>query len=1337
MYTSPLQQSSRNHHSTPSTSSLHEGRKNNPPTDAGVLRPLIRSVSSSSEPAVLIKQQQVSDRPETDQSSDDPAEEVLRALFSDKKGDVQLTEITVQGRDLMNEAERLRFFREQQAMLHPPRFRLTRLRACLTGIALVGSTVGGYIFSQRQSGKPDSTDTSVQDGPLPTPLAMRAATDTEVNVPFDDELMQGDQPQSASTLHPWRGYLPEPEEQGNAFLLQKKNTEIIYFLQRMSLLDSSKKPVEFTKEEMLVAMANYLATDDPQRKLNLARIIMQAADLYGGNQNEPQSLSQTESINRNWLFENVLGTSPDRYVAEKVSGYKDPAGYSVSAMSYLLSAEGLQNADKVNFKNLSNNNRLSLMKIWQIAVQKELPLLFYYGRDPLVKDLPLTDKKFAFLFTGSRFLDDHGINLREIDAQEVINTGKAMWEIAIYNGVSLDMLKYYSTPALFWGIIKQKTDIATTGNGFVYKLDTLNKYLEYGLLEQIFYEDLMNKINDYKLATKQWMPRGKLAETIIKDCPPQIIKSCWLKVPVFKEKKYEYCSDRAKESYLNGIKKPCETAPDSVTVQYEILTRQLASSLADVDEFIIFKALASLEKRELDFIYAEDAVIRNVNSDITWKGRNLFQKKIGLIRTDLFSVTLSNKVRIYALKGEEGEYKCIRVDRNLDNYIKNGLYDIDLKGKQYRIENNQLFVPQPAGSLYPTMIYRQYISYTNNIEKAIKKKGELPDKLIKYLKNKHEGNFYQAIYDAGYDPTGLKKFWDFSKHFIPFYDCTDNIIKGDAAEALGPCMLDVISLVPVVGQATSLGARFGVSLARGMRAGAFAFARSAITKNTLKTAGRQLAKEIVLPTVSELSSLGLNALRAADPGVELMALAGKTGLKSSQKIVQYIKEIKTGPDANTVIKKMESALSSQKYPSSVKTDLMARLPDSDFEVPVKKIGKSEGQDIVAIINPETGEVAGRRYRLDNSNLEINNMFPFPPQQPIQYLPRAARIDVRAVAKLESFISTMSVERARNLVPEMIDPGIMESIATNYGTNEIYVHRLSDSLESIPQEYNYLRTHLLEFQNEIDQAIEQTKRASQILRENYRLDPLRGPLSLKVVNPVTTYMRVLLKTRNAEIINAAVKRLFDYVDNMNFYFGYNKKNMLLATSRRTGTNYEYRVSIPNGVTYFTDRYSQIVLMVDNFDNPASYNNAMSLTTLHEASHTAGSRDVFCSASTTRVGSNQDNIISLNEIITGIDQEFSLPPGDIFIDTYARKVNIPSPNIEDFKQLIKNDPMLKANVIMDNADVISRMIEDIAMERRASDFIRNKRETSKTGKVIGNLLHNLFIYGVLSEKPSENI
>lgn len=1144
---------------------------------------------------------------------------------------------------------------------------------------------------------------------------------------------------------------------------KEENRKLIHYLRQNGALDPAFKIRRFSKPALAAALAGWLfgptdeAATEPRLKIQqTARHILAAADLYGGRKGESLSHRQAEAAIRNWLFMTILGAPASDYLIRKIATDSHPSYFTISSIEELFSLQHLNEEGYFNRAASALKNR-DFHVMWFSYLKAELPVVMFSKPD--TRDISLHSQEFSDLYTGCRFLADNGV-LSQFNQPEVQHIGRTLWEIAINQGVEMDKLPYFLLPALIFMALHHPLTIHQESDLRPISALAIENYLRYRKAVAEAQRDLMDKYDNYTSAVGQWLSKGKLADKIIAACPgtqllslPDLADDA--RSPQQKRKKAEH---EAKQWYLNGIAKPCSTAPPSLGTEYQRLTDAVARHFYHIDKYLIWAAISTAPHKEVAFIRAATATIHPViftmrtHQPIWVQYGHDFDKNfaVPLNKTDLFSVTVGAEERIYALKGSSdsppGRYILIRVDRHIAKYIAADLLKHPHFGHHQVTENRVITDTE-------TFSFSLYIA-----KHTILQPGEETSKLVDYLSNLHRNTLYQALYASGNDQSDFQKVWRVIKHIVPFYDCIEGIVNSDPAQAIPACLQDALAFIPLLGQAANLGSKFGLGLSKGLITGT-----AMISKGSAAAAGRAMVSQVVLPTVGELSALGLTSLRGLDPGFELLAGAG------NRFTAQLMTSLRQQEKQAVLAEKLLSSGLPTTLPAPSGSYLSARLPHSEISVPVKSLGQTAGRELYALFSPDSGELAGRHYWLSAGQLELarpadaralsvnppnkqakkalplttdnairsgemtelsltvpvprrlyifyHNPHPFTPSQPTAADNRGAAAVVQPGRPLPDFIyaplsydpEQLNIDLSwhREVVYQSYFPQQWSNIEALEFTDNFqylhelysvksrsYLHPLSAQPGNIPPQFTFLRQTVFYFSEAVQKAKFIASQLGHWFNQHYYHQADGLLIKFSATNAFESYMRRVLDNPHQQVMDQAVSRFKFYLDRINSYF--EDENYLSKVYLATAQTSDIPSPVIPGSLGFTfrgDPHQRIVIMADRFADGQSYNNAVHLTALHEVSHiSGGTLDFFTSPYTARVGEPEDITEAFIEQLEGKDQCDILQFDDHFLQAYAEKLGIATPSPEVFRGLILQDPMLRANIILDNADTLATIISD---------------------------------------------
>ncbi|MCS3434584.1 hypothetical protein [Klebsiella sp. BIGb0407] len=1241
----------------------------------------------------------------------------------DEEG-TELTEILTQGENLRQQAHSL--CRSDSEAPVPHGWRGSLLKRCLVGAGLLTGTgvlggmgYAGYKYYNHGTSSTEKSRYTIQETGETLEESFGNHTlyhDGAANMPrhYRRHLFAPAYNTTASNLNDG-GWINNSQND-----LESINHRIINLLYREGLLPNKKSKY---KEKMLYAVSQYLDAGnntDIQTENNiksLAQKILYGSGIYGEKKNEELSNQQGKSVVRCWVLQNILGTTPEKYIESKIK-LDISRIYTVDDIHHLLPINTLPVVGSFHPERLHESEKTLLSTMWRDCLIEEMPFLLI--NDEGIGTMSLNDFDFASLYAGSHFI--RGIKGDVPTLKEAISVGESMWDSAIGEGVSEDEINYYRVPAILF-YATQSPGVKDNKN--MHDITLLYHYLSYRKEIYAIQKDFHLKYDKYTSAAEFWLPKGKLADEIIAHCPT--VKGHineWAAAALTHEKREQKVWESAKQYYLNDWDKPCDFAPDNLNDEYTQSTHAVANSFHDIDKYFIYYAMNTLPKDEKEFIFSPNVTIKFVELIIDLNKRYGSHTRVLLSRkTDVFSVHSGRSERIYALQEiNEGQrfYRLIRVDRDLKKYIENKIFDEDylewVLGRRNFAESN-----------FDDSYYIHKETFTDL---------DLHDSkwFIDELADRHRKALFKSLYEQGNELSELENTWSVFKHFIPFYDCIEQNIEGNHSESIPACILDVLSLIPVLGTASSLSGKFSLGLIRGLRSGAASLGREGI-----KGAGKNLLREVTLPTVTELNSLGKSALMVFDPGFSLLMSASRISRTFAKKIIKLISRKK---EMAALVRNLKTRIAKLPLitPSKPLTGVLA---GTELEVPILAVGKKNGENIYVKMNPKTGEKFGTKYicrgegvllpassilgrhkrsvsdidisrlvndtsanynrvkRMDNNRLRCPTPLAISPGSQY-YINSYERVrDIENIPRLNGFLTRSATHPYRagfvdfNEDTTYIAETMKAKIRTYYQSENFLAFRLEQGSAIIPAHYYRQNDYFHIYKHGVDRAKKlvetlddhfrdiKIQRLKRISAGNMNLRRLENYLSVKLRLDTIDDIRI-----EKIIREESITRLQDYIRDMKFYFNNEINSIYFVTANihpyaiRENLDLE-RVA---GFVFPTDKYRRVIIMPD-FYSVNDLDRYLVDTILHEVSHIAGSLDYHVSSGV----DIQDSMARFNGVALGIE------PGYIVFDDhsmeYYQHTTRREISKEQLTELIRRDPVLRANLFMDNAYFLPTIIEEL--------------------------------------------
>lgn len=1261
---------------------------------------------------------------------------------SDKE-DTELTEILILGETLRQQSDSL--FISCNEVPVPHEWKGSLLKRCLIGVGLLtGSGVlgcAGYSGYKYYNARAKNTEAPGKSLPLET-VIMQEDHGGNLEDSFSHYAFHHNgqtnrthhhrQHRSASDYNSVKSNLNDGEGKNDSQKdLKRANHRVIKLLYGEGLLSNKRSKY---KEKMLYAVSLYLSYGDIQTESNikaLAQKILSGRGIYGENKNEQLSSEQAKSVVRYWVFQNILGTTPERYIESKIK-LDISRTYTVDDIHHLLSVNSLPVTSHFNPERLQQFERLFLSIMWKNFLLEEMSFLIV--SDEEITTIPLNDFAFAHLYSGSRFIKD--IKGEGFSLENAILTGKSMWDLAITEGISEDTLTYYRAPTILFYATYSAGEVE---NENMDDIVLVNHYLNYRREINAVKKDIDKKYNTYLLATKFWLSKGDLADEIIEHCPnlKQRING-WASSVLTPEERRKKSQKIAKQYYLNGWEKPCSFAPDNLDDEYTQSTNNVANRFHDIDKYLILSAISLLPEDERVFISSPEASMHLVGVIVNYKQRPRgylgYDTRVVIEeKTDLFSVNIDRQERIYALqaiKNNSVAYRLIRVDRNLQRYIENDIFDDNYHEGFF------------ARKLYEYSREKTFEDlFLINKELFIGVGSDNIKSLIDKLTDRHRISLFNHLYEFGNDHSDLEKVWSVAKHFIPFYDCIEQSIERNYGEAVPTCLVDVISLIPVFGQASNMGGKFAQGLLRGFRSGT-----ANLGKEGIKVIGKNILREIVLPRQVELISLGKNTLRVLDPGFSLLMSASSISRTFAEKIVKLISGKK---EMTALAKSLDTKIAKLPLVTPGK-QVTGILPGTELEIPIAVVGEKGGKNIYVKINPETGEKFGNKYicqwngrlvpylsilsrskRSDenisglvgatyNSSSRVKRMGNNPDlcsDQPStsKASQTAANVynkvtDIKSISPQMTFLPPLTshthphiinyIKRGRKRIAiksldllydcSFAGGRIKMTICNSYGKNKISLYRFNQNIETIPAEFAQLRENIPKYNEEVllaKKLVDDLDNQFQLI-EKQQMDSGSQP-NINLLR-MESYLSKILKLdtiNDARIVSIikkeSINRLKYHVKRMKYYFDNEIDNIYFASANTGVNNRSKFLAFVDG----EDVYRRVIVMADYFSLGEIYFNLHTVI-LHEVSHISGTLDFYVNKDTSVINS----IENFNDAALEINNH-RLYFTPAFLLHYRKSIDV-NINEVQLREIIKRDPVLRANIFMENAYFVADIIADFA-------------------------------------------
>lgn len=654
--------------------------------------------------------------------------------------------------------------------------------------------------------------------------------------------------------------------------------------------------------------------------------------------------------------------------------------YAILGMSFeqwlvnQLQATGLSNQTLVTYKyiELRLNQQLNLKSLTNVSIQKRvlsleaqkfyrlnvlntlLPLPLISLNDKETKEIysmDVTQPRWGFIYAGAKLFNDTEIEFNGLTLSDFEDAGFALHAMLHEKTIPSEYASYFRLPALIYNV--KAGHLRDTSKFDEQELvNILTIYFNY-INDK---ENENNPILQLPRLINEWKTRTGLAQVIMRD--KQISVNLL----------YSYMNSH-KQISLEGKIVP---NVDEVFVQQNNKLAYMASEVDKMSLVNLFDSLSEseqkfIEQAKVDRVGVRFSAIGNAYPDVRFPGAHIVDDSGVLVRADKLICPISDAIdfihcsymgqeRMYAIENPENSsnYTIKRVDFNRE-VLLNFLEDAKTicRNKCYKLE---LISPV-----------------------ALKQPADSPAKLIENLANLHKQKLLNGLYNSGYDKTTQEEVEDFLLSLIPFYTCVQDIKKGNRNQAILNCGIDTLSLVFPAAKAIQVGTRFGNALGKV----SVMAVRYGIRQKTIQAMVKQGGKEFIKysPLISKevspnvMRGQGVSFLRGLDPGFELLALGGKQGIHSLQKVLAKIDNKSRG--LIRLSKALKNKVSATANTKNLKIESVVNAADGK-KFDVAMIGVAKGQKIWSQINRETGDAFSNYYirnaqgKLESINIEMRH-----------------------------------------------------------------------------------------------------------------------------------------------------------------------------------------------------------------------------------------------------------------------------------------------------------------------------------------------------------------------------
>lgn len=687
------------------------------------------------------------------------------------------------------------------------------------------------------------------------------------------------------------------------------------------------------------------------------QVLLKNSGLFGAQLGE--TLSEDYQLRRvkEWITANMFGGSLDTFIAEKIVA--GTMGESGETSRRCITNAMLKQTIDLHLAALLNLTETATNYILTEIVPYVIPTLGISNDSSPNESDYIGSLDWVYLHAGAHFAQEIKLGEEYLSKQALLSLGVSLEAMLLANTVSPTIIQFFIRPACIYFLVNKLIVGKSINDAQVMKDPAVRQ----DAVEQFFADSRLrneqnNPFTQYSQAMERYRTRTQLAGDILRErCAAGTSGHYEVDAESYKNNQDGYSCKTD-----NGGTHPLITLLPNVSDVFRKQNQHIVERYRAVDTLLLAEAFAGLPTAETQFLAAHAIKLATAHFSAYGQYRGVLgahniPRSTYIIplssAVTLFSTTGAEE-RIYVLERRERGYSVTRIDRDPPQYYR--LLDnmTPLRDKDYVLK---IF----AGGSQATIL---------------KPAGESLDGLISNLSMLAQDSLRTMLDNQGYDATTREKVFKVFLSLVPFYDCITGIIAGDR-QAVAPCLFDVFSLLPLLGQAGSLVSRMAAKGAMGtygaMRISLGSYAARQSLGNALSTGAGHFVKYAMAPAARELNqkafiAMAVELARLTDPG--LVEVFFRSGLSATRQLIAATKIIARHlPEIAPILPKINKLADAATETEKIVSFTTLRLADTNRYLSVAPLAgdRYRGKSIFVQRDPRTGNFHGRKYTLSDDN----------------------------------------------------------------------------------------------------------------------------------------------------------------------------------------------------------------------------------------------------------------------------------------------------------------------------------------------------------------------------------
>lgn len=634
--------------------------------------------------------------------------------------------------------------------------------------------------------------------------------------------------------------------------------------------------------EIITSFIRYLQT----RSISLdetARAIQKVSGGYGAHKDEMLPSYLSKSIANSWVAENVFGSDIHFFLANALITHDPKSDVADRPIgSYLREAI-------INF--LGKKSSRDIENTWAYLNHHVISLVLPLSSDVLADDVVSADREWAYKHAGASFALAAGVERGELSSIDAAALGRMVFLQAKTYGASSQLSRFFLVPALISqaSLLKDEFHALSASN----YLPLTNKALEFFFQNTGKGEAEFSYMDRFDNGLKTYQTWGKMV--------------------------------RSHPQYPASL----------LDLKFSQQNQHIADDFYQLDRLLVAAAMGRLQPEDFEFIAKADFTLATFNlvnqptlvrpsgttQDFQPDGDEVIHIP-GPSDVDLVYVTQDNESRIYALQNAKGQYSFTRVDTDLDAY--------------------KTLLPRRDRA-------RVQDDFTLNLSFQTDERSEWSTvsvpRVVDALAFKHKDIFMNIIKENSLSKTANDVVYDFLSNLMPYISCLTQPAT-HALEKINDCALDLLLMMPAVGQGAELSHRavenaphFGLS-----------------PSLSLKNSGKIMLEEQM-------------AMLTLDPRINVMTTGlGKTAVTEILQMGNAMQDLI--PGLRDALSNLNSRIMLDQLPLEFIPDKTITISDAFLPVEFIKPGgdRYQGRDIYLRLNGERTGFINAKYTLHDRRI---------------------------------------------------------------------------------------------------------------------------------------------------------------------------------------------------------------------------------------------------------------------------------------------------------------------------------------------------------------------------------